>query len=94
MKTTFSFLRNFLFCAILATALSCSKSSPVVATSCEKNAEKVTNAATAFSSDPTNVSKCEAYKTAVNDFYKSCPTFYTGTTKDALDEFLKTPCPQ
>ena len=92
MKTQFTFLRTLAVCIIMGLALSCSKSNPVVATSCEKNAEKVTNAANAFSSDPTSKAKCEAYKTAVSDFLKSCPTYYTGVTKDALDDFMNTPC--
>jgi len=38
------------------------------------------------------LAKCEAYKSAVNSFFKSCPAYYSGAAKDALDEFLKTPC--
>lgn len=92
MKTQLTILRTLIGTTILGMALSCSKSNPVVATSCEKNAEKVTNTANAFSTDPTSKAKCEAYKTAVSDFLKSCPTYYTGVTKDALDDFMKTPC--
>ncbi|MBE9466583.1 hypothetical protein ACFP1I_23525 [Dyadobacter subterraneus] len=92
MKTQLTILRTLVTCTVLGIALSCSKSNPVVATSCEKNAEKVTNAGTAYAADPTSKTKCEAYKTAVNDFFKSCPTYYSGASKDALNDFLNTPC--
>lgn len=91
MKTRFIILRTIVICSVVGIALSCSKSNPVVATSCEKNAEKVSNAATAYVSNPTDKTKCEAYKTAVSDFFKSCPSYYSGATKDALDDFMKSP---
>ncbi|HEV7382433.1 MAG TPA: hypothetical protein VGN64_21705 [Dyadobacter sp.] len=59
---------------------------------CSTNAEKVTAAAQTYSQSPTKAN-CEAYKGTVKDFYMSCATFYTGATKDALDEFLAEPCP-
>jgi len=92
MKTLIKNIRITAICSIMGLVFSCSKSDPVVSTSCEKNAEKVSDAATAYASDPTSKSKCEAYKTAVNSFFKSCPAYYSGASKDALDEFLKTPC--
>lgn len=92
MKTQLTILRTLVISIILGMTLSCSKSDPIVTTSCEKNAEKVTNAGTAYAADPTSKTRCEAYKTAVNDFFKSCPTYYSGASKDALDDFMKSPC--
>jgi len=59
---------------------------------CSTNAEKVSSVANTYAANP-NRANCEAYKNAVNDFYKSCATFYTGATKAALDQFMATPCP-
>ncbi len=70
----------------------CSKDKGVGPGACSDNSKKVSEAATAWSSDITNKTKCEAYKTAIRDFYKSCPTFYTGASKQALDEFLNYSC--
>lgn len=58
---------------------------------CGNDAQKVTDAANAWALN-NNKAGCEAYKTAVRDFYKSCATYYTGAAKQALDEFLAEPC--
>jgi len=92
MKNLFNGVKIAALFLAMGLAFSCSKSDPVAATSCEKNAEKVSEAGTAYASDPTSTAKCEAYKSAVNSFFKSCPAYYSGAAKDALDEFLKTPC--
>ena len=59
---------------------------------CSNNAEKVTAAGKVWANDPANEANCEAYKVAVRDFYKSCETYYTGASKQALDDFLASPC--
>lgn len=59
---------------------------------CAANADKVSAAATKFGNDPTKAN-CEAYKNSVSDFVKSCPTYYTGATKKALEDFMAEPCP-
>jgi hypothetical protein len=71
---------------------SCSKAAAVVATNCEANAKKVTDAGTAFFADPTNKTKCQAYITAINDMYKSCPTYYSAAVKKSLDDALANAC--
>ncbi len=71
---------------------SCSKAASVVASNCDNAANKVTAASNAYIADPTNKVKCQAYATAINDLYKSCPTYYTGASKKALDDFLATAC--
>ncbi|MDQ6482454.1 hypothetical protein [Dyadobacter sp. LHD-138] len=92
MKTIFENFRIVALFVAMGLIFSCTKSDPIVGTSCERNAEKVSEAALAYTSDPTSTARCEAYKTAVSNFFKSCPTYYSGASKDALDEFLKTPC--
>ncbi|TDB64579.1 hypothetical protein [Arundinibacter roseus] len=58
---------------------------------CGMNAEKVLEAANTFGTNPSKTT-CEAYKKTLEAFYKSCPTFYTGVTKQQFDEFLAEPC--
>lgn len=70
----------------------CKKSAVLSPLNCGNDAEKVTDAAIAYSNDPTKA-RCEAYKNSVRDFYKSCATFYTGASKKALDDFMAEPCP-
>lgn len=69
----------------------CKKSSSPSPVNCSTNAVKVSDAISTWGSNPT-IANCEAYKNAVKDFYKSCPTFYTGATKKDLDDFLAEPC--
>jgi hypothetical protein len=71
---------------------SCSKSASVVTNKCESEAKKVSDAATAFSADPTNKAKCQAYANSLSDFFKACPTYYTGTTKKDLEDFVANAC--
>ncbi|CAG5016676.1 hypothetical protein DYBT9275_05606 [Dyadobacter sp. CECT 9275] len=70
----------------------CKKDSVLNPQNCSNSAEKASTAATNYGTNPTKAN-CEAYKNAVKDLFKSCPTYYTGATKDALDEFLAEPCP-
>ena len=74
------------------TICSCKKTATVVTTTCETDAKKVSDAATAFASDPTNKAKCQAYANAISDFFKSCPTYYTGATKKDLEDFVANAC--
>lgn len=71
---------------------SCSKAAAVVANKCDDEAKKVTDAATAFSADPSNKAKCQAYANALSAFFKACPTYYTGTTKKDLEDFVANAC--
>ncbi len=71
---------------------SCSKAASTVANKCDDDAKKVTDAATAFSADPSNKAKCQAYANALSDFFKSCPTYYSGTTKKDLEDFVANAC--
>lgn len=70
----------------------CSKAASAVASNCDANAKKVTDAGNAFIADPTNKTKCQAYVTAINDMYKACPTYYSAATKKALDDALANAC--
>ncbi len=74
---------------ILLSSCGKDKASPM---NCASNAEKVGDVATTYAQNPTKAN-CEAYKSAVRDFYKSCANFYTGASKQAMDEFLAEPCP-
>lgn len=83
-----------MFSAYLSIALvmGCSKKDTApTPQNCATNATKVTEVASAYATNPTKAG-CEAYKVAVRDFYKSCQSFYTGTQKKDLDEFLAEPC--
>lgn len=71
---------------------SCSKAVSVVASKCDDEAKKVTDAATAFSADPSNKAKCQAYANALGSFFKACPTYYTGATKKDLEDFVANAC--
>lgn len=75
----------------LVLLMSCGKDSPSPM-NCSTNSERVIAAAETYGKSPTKAN-CEAYKNVVNDFYKSCATFYTGSAKEAMDEFLAEPCP-
>ncbi len=58
---------------------------------CGSNAEKLTNAANVYASDPTKAN-CEKYKNELRSFFKSCSTFYTGNTKKQFEEDLAEAC--
>lgn len=75
----------------LTLAMSCKGKNPVTPFNCAANAEKVSKAALAWGENQTPAN-CEAYKKEIAAFVKSCPAFYTGTTKEELEEFVNTPC--
>ncbi len=59
---------------------------------CAENSQKVVDAVTVYASNPIKAN-CEAYKNTLRDFFKSCPTYYTGASKKAYEDFLAEPCP-
>lgn len=79
------------FYAGLILGMSCKGKDPVNPLNCGANAEKVSAAALAWANE-NSVANCEAYKKELRAFFKSCPTFYTGVTKQELEEFLDDPC--
>jgi hypothetical protein len=92
-------MKNMFFPAIRIMTLAsiilltnCSKGKGVGPEDCSANAKKVDEATSALSADPANKIKCEAYKTAVRDLIKSCPNFYTGAMKQAIEDFLAGDC--
>ena len=93
MKTQIKSVSLLSICTALFLFTNCSDNSATPnAVNCGNNAEKVSIAAQTYGANRTKVN-CEAYKSAVNDFYKSCATYYTGAAKQALDDFLAEPCP-
>lgn len=50
---------------------------------CEKSAEKFTAATTAFFTDFTSKSKCEAFKSAASNYLKDCPSLTVAEVKEA-----------
>ncbi len=75
------------FYAGLILGMSCKGKGPVTPQNCGANAEKLTAAAQAYAKDA-SVANCTAYKKELEAFFKSCPTFYSGVTKQELEEFL------
>lgn len=59
---------------------------------CEKSAAKFTDATTAFFSDFTSKSKCEAFKTAASNYIKDCPTLSVAEVKEANDSIKDLNC--
>ncbi len=84
--------KSFVSLAIVLTVGCSKKDTSPTPQNCASNSQKVIDAATVYGSNPIKAN-CEAYKNTVRDFYKSCQTFYTGTSKKDLDEFLAEPCP-
>ncbi|MFA7471923.1 MAG: hypothetical protein WCY86_03400 [Spirosomataceae bacterium] len=80
-------------CAVFSMLLlaGCKKNEPLGVMACGANAEKFTDAAVRFSQDP-NEATCEAYKKAIVEYIKSCPTYYTAVQKQELEEFANSPC--
>lgn len=82
------------FCLFLMT--NCKKKDSVLPgvgfAACGANVEKLTNASNAYLNAATKAN-CEKYKDEVRAFFKSCPAFYTGTSKKDLEEALSEPCP-
>lgn len=92
MKKTIQKISILSICLGMGLVLSCKKNVLTNPVNCSNDAEKVTNAAIAYGNNPTKAN-CEAYKKTINDLYKSCATFYTGASKQALDDFMDEPCP-
>jgi hypothetical protein len=59
---------------------------------CEKSAEKFTAAATAFFSDFSSKSKCEAFKSTASNYLKDCPTLTAAEVKEANDSIKDLNC--
>ncbi len=72
--------------------ISCGKTTVAVANQCEKAGEKMNTALQAYSADPTNKTKCQAYIDSVAELLRDCPNFYTGTAKQALVDAQKNAC--
>ncbi len=81
----------FVMYAGLVTGLGCKGRGPVNPLNCSVNAQKVTEASLNYSKSQT-VANCEAYKREVIAFIQSCPAFYSGTTKQEMEEFANMPC--
>ena len=88
MKNLSSNLLTGLVCTSLIVFASCRAA---VVNNCEKNSQKVTDAVNAYASDPTNKTKCEAYKSALQDYINSsCFTTYgTATYRKSLQNDLQ-----
>ncbi|MFT4031381.1 MAG: hypothetical protein QM669_03115 [Siphonobacter sp.] len=76
--------------ALVVLFTNCSKKEPVM-NNCENEGKKVTDAANVYVNNPT-VANCEAYKKAVIDALNACPDYYTGVSKQTLEDFKNTPC--
>ncbi len=85
-----SFIVSVFYISLIL-GMSCKGKNPVNPVACGANAEKVAAAAQAWGND-NSVANCEAYKKEVVAFIRSCPTFYSGTTKQELEEFANQPC--
>lgn len=59
---------------------------------CEKSAEKFTAATTAFFTDFTSKSKCEAFKSAASNYIKDCPSLTIAELKEANDSIKDLNC--
>ena len=75
----------------LALCTGCFRKTVITPLSCTTDALKVTESATKYLNEPSKAN-CEAYKKNVIDFLKSCPTYYTGATRQDLDDFAAQPC--
>jgi hypothetical protein len=80
----------FLFVAVTLTSCGSKLVDPLVG--CEKSATKFTDAATAFFSDFTSKSKCEAFKSAASNYLKDCPTLSAAEVKEANDSIKDLNC--
>ncbi|MDQ1089181.1 hypothetical protein [Siphonobacter sp. SORGH_AS_1065] len=69
----------------------CSKKQGVSVDACNTNAERLKAAADAYVANQSKAN-CEAYKKSINDILKSCPTYYSGISKQTLEDFNNTPC--
>ncbi|MCP9764896.1 hypothetical protein [Lacihabitans soyangensis] len=59
---------------------------------CEKASTKFSNAATAFFTDLTSKSKCEAFKSSASNYLKDCPTLSVAEVKEANDSIKDLDC--
>lgn len=83
-----------MFSAYLSIALvmGCSKKDTAPSPqNCSANAQKLSDALMAYANNPTKAG-CEAYKSTVRDYVKSCSQFYTAVDKKELEEALAEPC--
>jgi hypothetical protein len=72
---------------VLLTNCSKDKPGPV---SCTESASRLAETGAAWTNDPSNKSKCEAYKNAISNILKSCPTYYSGgISQEDLDDLCK-----
>ncbi len=78
-----------LFMGLLLTA--CSKKESIIASNCDNEAQNVSNAANAYVASPTKAN-CEAYKKTINDALKNCPSYYSGLSRQTLEDFNNTVC--
>ncbi len=69
----------------------CSKKESIIANNCDNEARKVSNAANAYVASPTKAN-CEAYKKTINDALKNCPNYYSGLSRQTLEDFNNTVC--
>lgn len=93
MKANFKTIKVMTAYLAIAALLGCSKKDTAPSPqNCSENSQKVIDAGMAYGTNPTKAN-CETYKRTVQDFYKSCATFYNSADKKDLDEFLAEPCP-
>ncbi len=87
-------LLKFLVPLAIVLTVGCSKNKDTDPSpqTCGNNVTKFSETLTAYTSNPTKAN-CQAYKNAVRDYVKSCPTLYTAADKKDLEEFLAEPCP-
>ncbi|WP_346237973.1 hypothetical protein ABDK00_002735 [Niabella insulamsoli] len=73
-------------------AVSCKKANnPLGAAACGKDAEKYVKAVQDFNESPTKAN-CEKVKSEAIKFLQSCPTFYTGEQKEAIENIRNSSC--
>jgi len=77
MKTNFSSRVLLVFCFIATLALGCGGDDEPTAVSCESDVSAFQAALTAYTSDPENVTKCNALKAAANEVL-DCPGITPG----------------
>ena len=91
MKTKLKSVSFVLLLTLVGFLGGCKKSGGPGAINCGKNAEAYVKAAQNYSESPTKAN-CEKLKSEVVKFLKSCPTFYTGEQKKAIEDIKNSPC--